>query len=271
MAAAKRKLLESAILALGEDDATEEVVESGPESKMAKLPSRVVTRGAGVLQLPANAIVHPISKKLGMKGLRITISLFDQQFVSTHTSAGKYLPFLVPGSTTYYPINRVANTSRWSDLSAMFSEFFVSEVKMRYVPINKFSAISGSAGVLVDLNTTAMNVGAVQHLLGPISDSSAAMTDIANFKHMLVNSGDKFSFNWKNCEKFSFDGPIGDMTTSGTTQGWCLTVSPTKFGGCIVAALPSVTAASATVTAFAENANLGYVLYEHIVHFRSRD
>jgi hypothetical protein len=210
-------------------------------------------------------------KRVAPRGLQYRLSLFDGKFVATNGTAGKYAFALSPGVSDSWSVHNVSSCPEWTNLANIFDEFFVRKVTFHYRPVNKYSGVGGSAGVLVNLNHTMMVWVGLQHDNGLYTDSSSAFINCAHSQNKLIgNSAEQMRFVWKNVEKFAWDGPVGDQTTANMTQSWCITGSPSKYGGFIQAFSPSVTSASPGVASFAVNSNVGTILVEYDVCFRVR-
>jgi len=236
-------------------------------------PNGSVMEGANTDEEPeVKGIVAKPFRGLRTKGLkRMSVDLFDGKFATVNTVAGKYIVFLNPGVAAGYTINNVVNAQEWSSVTALFDEFFVEKVQMVYIPNNKYSAVSASGGTLVNLNSGMMVLAGIQHNTGAYADSgSTFIQSAAQANSKIVNSGDSFKFTWKNSEKFSWDGTLGDMTTAGSTQAWCSVGSVAKYGGFILASVPSISAAAGTVLAYQDGSNFGVAIYKFRVHFRVR-
>jgi hypothetical protein len=205
-------------------------------------------------------------------GMRASMVLYDGKFLAVNGTNAKYQLAMIPGTSNTYGIAQVQNCAEWASIAALFEDVFVEKVVMRYVPQNKYSAISGSAGTLVNLNTGMAVIGAKQHATAGITDSASAFIQECEVQqHKIVDLGEDWSFAWRNVEKFSWDGPVTDLTTATTVQSWCPVASINKYGGYFEAFVPSVCAATGAVNTYQTAANLGVVVYAFHCHFRYRN
>jgi len=204
------------------------------------------------------------------KGMHFDTSLFGGDLVTSASTAGSYLLRFNNINQQFWAINNVSSAVEWSSFAALFDEFFVKAVAIRFQPIQD------TAGALI--NSTATNLqnlpltlGEYQHDAAKVTDNSTAWITLAGTsKSKFMNTNKPWSYTWKNCEKFSYTLPMGDQTTSSCTQTWCLTSAPSKYGGFIQVGTQYVSSATPNQTAIGQSVALGSLLVEYRVAFRAR-
>jgi len=190
-----------------------------------------------------------------------------------NTGGAKYLQF-IGGTSTTLPWTNVSSAAEWTAIDAVFDEFFIRSVTLKYMPRNKYSAQStasaSATGSPGDVNTCAATVVFLHHNAAPYGDTSSTWTAACNAQqHKLVNLGDNWSFTARNPEKFSFDGPLGDQS-SVATMGWCNIAQSGHYGGFFQLATPLASGASAGIGALLEGGVFGDFIIVYDVAFRAR-
>jgi hypothetical protein len=194
-------------------------------------------------------------------------NLFASCILYTNSSTGKYGLYFSGGQT--WNINNVGNAAEFASLDAVFDEFFVHYMNVHFRPIN---AVAGAL-----LNTTATNlqtfpvtIFGLQHNAGNYADTSSAhAAAMSALQHEWVSTGEPFSFTWKNVEKFGWKEPLGDQSTSTSTQTWCQNVLSSKYGGFIAAYSPFITG-TVSSTVLGTSVPLGVCVMKYKVSMRAR-
>jgi len=209
----------------------------------------------------------------GSRGLRFTTRLWSQTTFQVNSSAGKYKQFIA--GVTPLQVSTVGSSSEFASLSAIFDEFFVHRVSLHYRPVNKYSAnttaSSSAAGSPGQINTLGAVLYNLQHNQVDYADNSSLCTNgMASWGSSWVNLGDNFTHDWHNVEKFSWDTPLGDQTTSHSTQSWCNINNTSDYGGILGFGTPDPSGASAGIGTLLEGGIFGHVMIEYVVSFRAR-
>jgi len=216
------------------------------------------------------------SGSMKLKDLHTTLYCSYGVNISVNSAAAKYLQFIGGGTGLF--VNSIVNSTEWASLGSIFDEFFVHEMELSYIPVNKYSAntianqgVSAAAGQPGFVNTIGANIFGLQHNQPLYADSSSVwfVSSIATDSRW-VNLGDSFKFTWKNYEKFSWSGPEGDTSTAAMTQSWLNLANVAKYGGYVSIATPEASGAAAGLGALTENGVFGHCLVRYKVSFRAR-
>jgi len=221
-------------------------------------------------------------KKLRGKGSMSSsmCGTFESYFSSTivvNGSATKYLQYLdgVSSLVSLTWTKILLNLDEISSWSLIFSEVFVHWVELEYYPRNKYSsnttASSTPAGSPGDLNTCGATIAFVPHNTAAYSDISAAWyTMRAATQSKSFNLADNMVFRAHNMEKFAWDGPLGDMTTSATTMSWCTLSALSKLGGLFQLATADASGAAVGIGNLLEGGVFGDYIVKVRYSLRSR-
>jgi len=231
-----------------------------------------VKENTGKSEEPLSLTLMLKKGNLSMRGSarRFTVDLVRGVFNTVNSANGKYAWALVPGSADPFTMTQIVNAAGWTQLSALFDEFFIESCTMTQEPLNQFSSLYVSGGSGANLSTEMAVVVGLQHSLTIGDSGTAFQTAALEPEHKVVNSARPFKFRWRNLEKFAWDGPLGDQSTTTSTQSWCTVANSGKYGGLISAFFPSISAAAATPTAFLTSQTIGTAIYRFKVHFRLR-
>lgn len=171
---------------------------------------------------------------------------------------------------------QVGNASEFSVLDQLFDEFFIRSAALVYKPHNKYSANSeaastGGAGSPGAINTCAGTIVFLPHNSAVYANSSTAWVAMRSAEQSkVIDMGSPFTLVARNTEKFSWDGPLGDQTTSGTTMAWGNIAKVAQYGGLFQTATAIPTAAAPGATALTESGQFGDWLLEFDIAFRAR-
>lgn len=190
--------------------------------------------------------------------------------LATNGTVAKYLAVfgLTSGDFTCAALG---SAGEYASITALFDEVFLHKVDFQYEPLQ---TLGGSL-----TNTTATNLQscpmtwvALQHASANYSDASSAYYTFFQNPSAKYGRTDKvMRFQWVNVEKFAWDGPLGDSTTSLTSTGWMKnSLVATKLGGQVQVALTNLTGAAANSGTFLTNLTLGNVVIRYHVSFRVR-
>jgi hypothetical protein len=146
---------------------------------------------------------------------------------------------LLPSNLASYQVSTINNATDWSTFTSLFDEFYVHSMRYTFIPFNK-----GGYGVEQTTQPsqgTFATTAAISYVMAcglvvvagfgatAAYSTSAGMCDNPNRK--LVNSGDKWSYIWRNNVKFDPRGvSLGPLTNLGW-QGWCLVADYANYGG----------------------------------------
>ncbi len=213
--------------------------------------------------------VTPLLRGLRLKGRGLAnfqTRLHTGGTLTTNTN-GKYL-FIWPGGGAYGTPNGVTSSSEWSAFDSVFQEAFVREVKITYIPNNKYLVgYVNSTGT--DLQTSAIAVCGYQHTQTPMSDSSGNFAVAQNSSEaLLADTSSRFDFTWRNIEKFDWNAKAD--TVAGST-GWMNVSDFSNYGGKWQAASLFAAATVPGPTNWPVSTVLGVVSYEFVTAFRYRD
>ncbi len=170
-----------------------------------------------------------------------------------------------------YPIANVASVTEFSSLAAIFGEYFVHSCTLQYEPINAFGGTyNGTNGATSPNNYTfgLVAIGAVQHNTSVVADSSSSISHVADdSQHLITNMGRKWTFRWKNIDKFNKNA---DLDPSSGSQRW-KGVTDNTYGGNIEGAYPVAAATTGSTTQPQASITLGYAMVRWDVSFRYRE
>lgn len=219
----------------------------------------------------AGSLGNPRSR-LHSKMMRLETIMTYGSSLQTSGSAGKYYLTWTGPSTPYMLLSTlIASSSETASFDAVFDEFFVRDVQFVYEPYNAFGgALTDGTTVNNGQNCGLAMVGYQHAQAGPSDSSAAWYIAAASSLYKYANSGKKFSFTWKNVEKFAWDGPMGDQSTADMTTSWCSFTNTSVYGGRVYAMLPFPSGASAGLGVFGESVVLGTVLMRARVAMRIR-
>jgi len=222
----------------------------------------------------------PSLKTIQRGSSRLLTATLDFSFgsaVLVNFNAGKYFQILNnPGSLAYLTWAFIfANLNELSALQAIFVEAFVQRCSIKYIPVNKYSANStasaNAAGSPGQLNTCMGTLSFRDHNSTKYADNSTAWYQScqgARFK--VFDLGSPMEWSTPNPEKFEWDGPIGDQTTSTSTMGWINMGNSSILGGFYQLATPYLSGAAAGIGDLLENGVFGHAIYTMRLALRSR-
>lgn len=244
-------------------------------SPMTQEPSRQTIQRVLERRSPLYQAVPNIGLNKDKKSIRFTTDMYVAYNVTVNSTAGKYLQFI--GGVSQLPWKTIVPAcSELTQLATLFSQAFVHYVEIAFHPINKYSsnasASSAAAGQPGFLNTCGAVISYSNSNQAAVSDSSTAAVDsMACQRSKWVDLADSFSFKGVNEEKFAWDGPMSDQSTSGSAQGWLTTGSMnTALGGAFQLATISVSAAAGATTTLLDSGLLGHAMMRVRASFRSR-
>jgi hypothetical protein len=202
-----------------------------------------------------------------------TVLWFGGQII-VNSSAAKYLQFL-NGVTQLTWGSILGSLPELTSLDSLFDEFFCRKMRLHFHPRNMHSANSTAsataAGSPGDLNTCGATIVGLPHAASPYTDSNMSWINMsASERKKFVNLGASWSFSFPNPEKFSWDGPVGDQTTSFMTMSWCSFTAIAKHGGFFQIATPAASGASAGIGSLLEGGIFGDYIIECHVACRAR-
>jgi hypothetical protein len=211
-------------------------------------------------------------------GYKYRTNMHQVSTLATSSSAGKYQLNVMGSGSGGYTMTNVSILAEWSAINSLFDEFFIHACHLRFIPTNRHSAnttantgAASAAGQPGFVNTLGIAWAGYQHNQSLPSDSA---TNVATFLTSSLskwaNSGDPHSFAWRNDEKFMADGPVGDQSTSGSTQSWCNVSASSKYGGQVACCCAEPTGASALIGTLYEAAVMGHLVASFDLSFRVR-
>jgi len=137
----------------------------------------------------------------------------------------------------------IGGVSEWSNISALFDEFFIHSITWRFQPINNLGGGVGysagatvTGGIALTADTQINNAGMlVCSLFNGAPTYSTASAMAANATIAIKNSSRPWKYVWRNSQRFD---PRGDNVgmiapTNIGYQGWLNTANPTYAGGAI--------------------------------------
>lgn len=204
------------------------------------------------------------------RGFYYRTKLHYQMNVQSNSAAGKYL-LQLGGTNGAYLVNNVSNGGEWTSFNSVFEECFIHQMTVQFQPFNQFlgNYVNSTS---TNIQTSGATIAAYQHNQGAATDAMATFYQLLNSQQSRhVNLGRPFSFSWRNIEKFSKDGPVGDATTAQNTQSWINMTDISKYGGYIVACLPLATNATPAALNFGQNVYFGIATVSWDISFRYRD
>jgi len=240
-----------------------------PESKDSKTQALVETKEKAILE---KFVPQGIKGWFG-RGAKFETTLVLGYPLVVNTNAGKYL-LMVNGATSV-PWNYVASTAEFTALDAIFDEFFVRKVTIEYHPVNKYSSNSTASGSAAgspgQLNTLQVSRVFLPHAGALYADSATIwQAMLVSPKSGLSNLAMDWRWTVTNEEKFTWDGPLGDMSTAGSTMSWCQTTLSSKYGGNYQFSTPDASGAAAGIGTLLEGGVFGHVTFFFDIAFRSR-
>jgi len=123
-------------------------------------------------------------------------------------------------------VNALQSLGDFSALAALFSEFYVHFMRVRWEPVSMYNyPLTGTSGTSV--SSLPLGMADLQHEASPYTNLSS-MTE--NFRYEHHNTGRPFSFQWTNTEK-NTKVVISDTSASFPTQVWCLMANPSQYTG----------------------------------------
>jgi len=224
--------------------------------------------GRGVPLIPA------VKGKMSTRGLHYRNKIYQGCQIVVNSAAAKYLQF-INGSSTKITWNQVGSASEFTSLDAIFDEFYIRSVTLRYIPRNHYSAqstaSSSATGSPGDLNTCAATLVGLPHNGAAYADSSTAWVIMLAAQHKkFVDMGAPWIYKFANPEKFAWDGPLGDMATSNSTMMWCQNSNTSAYGGLFQLATPAASGAAIGIGTLLENGIFGDLIIEYDVCWRAR-
>jgi len=174
--------------------------------------------------------------------------------------------------------SQVSNAAEFTSLDALFDEFFIKQTTLRYVPHNRYSGQGASsynaataAGAPGYMNTCMATVIFLPHNSAVYSSGAAAFVNARSAEQSkVVDMGQPWVLKARNTEKFSWDGPLGDQSTSGATMSWGQIGSTSKYGGTHQLLLAQSSGSSVGAGTFPESALMGDFILEFDIAFRAR-
>jgi len=182
-------------------------------------------------------ILMPMLKGMGLGFDRWTGLLTFNDYVAYNSSPAKYLQFIdgINSSTKLTVAGLVNGSNEFGSLDALYDETFVHSVRLQYVPRNHYNtaAYATGDGDFKNVGTCAAVVVALQHNASAYGDAATAWSSMyVQRLSQLVDMSTRWNHEWRNSEKFAWDSPLGDQSTSVSTQGWCQnSLVNTKYGG----------------------------------------
>jgi len=231
-----------------------------------------VTTGSGEgdvkAQMKLGALLTGMSGR-GKRGLFYRTILNLGGAFDTGTAGSYYVNWNGTGAELL--VNSVANTGEWGSFNGVFQEFFVHKMTVHYEPSNQ--NLQGYVnGTSTNVQTMGVALSSVQHSQAFPADTGTAYQTLMNSSQCKwTNTSRKWSFAWKNIEKFSKNGPVGDSTTSASSTSWMNMGNSAKYGGAIAAAFAFATNATPSSSALPVSAKLGIYIVRYDVSFRYRD
>ncbi len=143
------------------------------------------------------------------------------------------------------PVSNISTAAEWTSIDALFDEFFVHSMKLRFFPANRnvssgFATSTTAAPQLLTSTTAfpsyATNTGLVLcSLFNGSGYYSGAAGMSNNPSKAFHHSSEPFTYTWRNNVKFDPRG-VGLTPPSGSYwQGWTLISSAANLGGNIQA------------------------------------
>jgi hypothetical protein len=205
----------------------------------------------------------------GGRGMYYRCDLHYGYYVGTNASAAKYS--LTFGGNQALPTTDVQNSGEWTSFNSVFEEFFIHKMTLQFQPSNQF--LAGYVNVTsTNLQSSMMVLAAYQHNQTAPTDASSNFYQYLNSSQSRVaHTARPWKFVWKNIEKFTKDGTVGDGTTTTHTQAWLNIGSVARYGGAIYACTPYATSAAPSAVLYPEAVELGFVTVTYDVSFRYRD
>jgi len=225
--------------------------------------------------LPA---VMLLKRLAGTKGLRLEIDIVAGTNITVNTSAARYLQFF--SSATKLMWNAIVNATEFNQLDVIFDEVFVRAVTLKFFARNKRSSNYSSnavaataAGEPGQLNTCGATLVFMPHNSPAYNDTSGAWINMSvTTQHRHVNLGaDDWTWTVQNPDKFSWDGILGDETTTNATMGWLQFSSvANQLGGYFQIATPVASGAAAGLGTLTEGGVFGDLLMIFHTAMRAR-
>lgn len=261
-----------------DDDFEEFLLSKKREIAKSFAPELEVKAGAAPKMALPRSLMPKGPKSIGRGDRFNRFRVFTQTNITVNSTAGKYAQFF-SGSTILHWYDVVAAMSELSSLDVLYDELFVHNVKLEYVPRNKYSANttaqnSAAAGQPGFANTCAAVIVFLPHNAAPYTDTSTMWSGMrASPTSKLLDLGDRWSFTAKNPEKFEWGGPSSDQSTSTNAMGWMSFGNAgggQKLGGIFQIATPLPSAASATYAFLQEGGCFGDVSISALISVRAR-
>jgi len=206
-------------------------------------------------------VVRYSGKRGGKYTLFAELRLLYGAFVAVNFNAGKYTQTL-GGSVNLSWAAIVAACDGFTNLETLFNEFFVRSITLEYQPDNMHSAntsasssASGSPGFR---NTTGATIYYVPHSQATYADNGSAFYQAREAKYSkFINLGLPWTLVAKNDEKFAWDGPLGELSTSANSQQWLTFPNVSSLGGKFGLITPYLSGAAAGIGDLFENGTFG--------------
>lgn len=209
--------------------------------------------------------------KKGAAGMRTRQRMFLQANIFINSTAGKYILMNSYNSSTQFGINSVSGTTEWGSFNSLFDEFFVHSVKFYYEPVNSKGGALVDGSTINNMQNCMLVYASYQHNQGsPVDSSTACQLFATASQRKITNTGSPHKFMWKNIDKFDPNGPLGDQSTSSSTQTWCNASFANKYGGDVYVATPFPSGAAAGIGTWLENIIIGTWIVEFDVSWRYR-
>jgi len=206
-------------------------------------------------------------------GMRFSTKLSFNCTLAANSGLGKYLQFMNGVSAPHWG-DLVGSISEFVTLDAIFDEFWVKSVEIRYIPRNSYqqnSAASSASGAPGDLNTCAAMLIWLPYVPAAYSDASTAFQAMAvATQHHLFDLAKPTEFTAHNPVTFDWGAQVGEQSASYADMGWNEIALPTKLGGFWQVSTPVPTAATAAVNTLVASGVFGDVLMIWDMAFRSR-
>jgi hypothetical protein len=153
----------------------------------------------------------------------------------------------------------VGSIADFTSLSAVFNEFFVTEMRVRWQPVARYTGPVGTNPIAGPSGNTPLGCSVHEH-------ASAAYTTVAlqsnNLMFSYHSTGDPFAKTWRNVES-----PSSKIMTveSGLTQSWCPVANVADYTGFLQFLSNNTGGAALPASAY-----LGSFIVDYDVLFRIR-
>jgi len=214
------------------------------------------------------------NKMRGNSNRRTRLKLFHGGIIQVNANPGKYIQSL--GGAATYGWTNVSNCGEWTNIDAIYDEFFIRSVKLHYFSRNKYSSNSTSSGNAAgspgDLNTCMATICGLYHNAATFADSSSAFFFMRQAQvSKSANMADDWTISQKNLDKFAWDGPMADQSTATAATGWLqISKAGTITGNFFQLSTPAASGAAIGVGTLLELGVFGDFIAEYDVCLRAR-